>query len=371
MRARLLLFLTLVLFATSVFGKEVFLAVSGTANNVFFSDARIFNPNDKDITIQAYYLPRGNTSNANAQPVSFTVAKRQMKIYDDIVATLLIQGGVGGIRFVSEDEFIVTQRIYALTTTNCGASPINPCTLGQFVQGQDLTKALKKGVLLQLKSNDKFRTNVGAANPNNTTASVTWRLYDRDNALIATSPAPVQMPPYGVIGPTGIADALFYGGPVPTDKLSDAWVSFVSDQPIFAYGSVVDNGSTDQTYVPASEDIGSAPDTPTPTPKTIIINARSFVFDVTTSGAFKAGDKVTFRLSATEGAHGFQLLDEGGNTIIPATNLSSGIIEREVTLSNPGTYTFFCTNAACGIGHADMIGTFTVGEGSGGTGDRY
>ncbi len=371
MRARLLLFLTLVLFTTSVFGKEVFLAVSGTANNVFYSDARIFNPNDKDITIQAYYLPRGNTSNAGAQPVSFTVTKRQMKIYDDIVATLLNQGGVGGIRFVSEDDFIVTQRIYALTNANCGNSPINPCTLGQFVQGQDLTKGLKNGVLLQLKSNDKFRTNIGAANPNNATAAVTWRLYDKNNALIATSPAPVQMPAYGVIGPTGIADALFYGGTVPAGAdLSDAWVSFVSDQPIFAYGSVVDNGSTDQTYVPASEDSGVTPDEPAP-PKTITINATSFVFDVTTTGALKAGDKVTFKLSATEGAHGFQLVDAGGNTVIPAMSLSSAIIEREVTLSNPGTYTFFCTNAACGIGHADMIGTFSVGEGSGGTGDRY
>ncbi|HEX2123006.1 MAG TPA: hypothetical protein VHL59_15340, partial [Thermoanaerobaculia bacterium] len=222
-------------------------------------------------------------------------------------------------------------------------------------------------------SNNKFRTNVGAANPNNATAAVTWRLYDKNNALIATSPAPVQMPPYAVIGPTGIADALFYGGTVPaTADLSDAWVSFVSDQPIFAYGSVVDNGSTDQTYVPASEDIGVAPNEPGPTtPKTITISARSFVFDVTTSGAFKAGDKVTFRLSASEGAHGFQLLDANGNTVIQATSLSSAIIEREVTLSNPGTYTFFCTNAACGVGHAEMIGTFSVGEGSPGTGDRY
>ena len=62
--------------------------------------------------MQAYYLPRGNGSNAGEQPLTFTVPARQVRIYDDIVTTLLHRGDVGGIRFVSNDDFVgVVERV--------------------------------------------------------------------------------------------------------------------------------------------------------------------------------------------------------------------------------------------------------------------
>jgi len=370
MRARLPLLLTFLLFTTSVFAKEVWLAVSGTANGVFFSDARIFNPNDKEITVQAYYLPRGNGNNSGEQPVSFTVPKREMKISDDIVATVLHRGDVGGIRFVCPDDFVVTQRIYALTTGNCGTSSINPCTLGQFVQGLDVSTALTKGVLLQLKSNDKFRTNIGAANPNNAAAKVTWRLYDKNNALVATSSAPVEMPPYAVIGPTGITSSTFYNV-APTVDLSDAWVSFTSDLPIFAYGSVVDNGSTDQTYVPASADSGT-PANPAPQEETIVtVTARDFVFTVNTTATLHQHDTVKFKIVATQGTHGFEFVDPNGNPLIVISQIGTTVNERTVVLPVQGTYVFFCTNTSCGEGHTSMVGEIVVGSPSPGGPDKY
>lgn len=367
MRARVLLILAVLLSANALSAKEIFLAVSGTANNVFFSDARVFNPTDHEITVQAYYLPRGNNSNAAAQPVSFTVPTRQMKIFDDVVATLLQRGDVGGIRFVSNDDFVVTQRVYARLTP-CAADKPDPCTLGQFVQGQDLTAAIKNGVILQLKLNSGFRTNIGAANPNNVPANVTWRLYDKNNALIATSATPVVMPPYAVIGPTALNSSFFYNVPAGAD-LSDAWVGYVSDQPIFAYGSVVDNLSTDQTYVPASADSGTAPAAPAQT--VVTINAVDFAFSVETEGTLKANEQVKFRISASQGAHGFQLVDPNGNTLINIGLLSSTVQERLVTLPGQGTYQFFCTNSGCGTGHFSMVGSFAVGTTSPDPPGRY
>ncbi|HUP61337.1 MAG TPA: hypothetical protein VNA69_13045 [Thermoanaerobaculia bacterium] len=357
MRARLLLLLILVFSANALLAKEIFLAVSGTANNVFFSDARVFNPTDHEISVQAYYLPRGNNSNAAEQPVTFTVATRQMKVFDDVVLNLLQRGDVGGIRFVSADDFVVTQRVYARLTP-CAADKPAPCTLGQFVQGQDLTAAIKNGVILQLKLNSAFRTNIGAANPNNVPASVTWRLYDKNNALIATSASPVVMPPYAVIGPTSLDSSFFYSVPAGSD-LSDAWVGFTSDQPIFAYGSVVDNSSTDQTYVPASADSGTAPAAPQNAVMTI--SARNFEFTTTTDGTLKANEQVTFKISATEGLHGFQLVDPSGDTLITIGLLGSTLHEHTITLPEEGTYQFFCTNSGCGAGHFEMIGSFAVG----------
>ena len=357
MRARLALVLTFVFFTTSLFAKEVWIAVSGTANGVFFSDARIFNPNDKEITIQAFYLPRGNNNNSGETATSFTVAKREMKIFDDVVSTLLHRSDVGGIRFTSADDFVVTQRVYAVTNV-CAPGAALPCTTGQFVQGQDVTSAMKKGVILQLKSNSKFRTNIGAANTTTSVAHVTWRLYDKTNAVVATKTEDLQ--PYGVLGPSGITS--YFGN--DTADLSDAWVSFVSDQPILGYGSVVDNGSTDQTYIPASADSGSTPDS-TPQDKIITITAHDFAYVSTiTGGPLKQNDSVKFRVSLTGGKHGFEFVDPNGNPLIILTSLSTTVTERTIILPVKGTYFFFCTNSDCGTGHTSMTGQIVVEDAS-------
>lgn len=354
-RAAVVLFL--LIFTTGAFAKEVFLPVSGTANNVFFSDARIFNPNDKEITVQAYYLPRGNNSNAGEQPISFTVPKRQMKISDDIVKNLLLRADVGGIRFVSPDDFVVTQRVYALSTVNC-AGPLNPCTLGQFVQGLDLSAAVKKGVILQLKAGEKFRTNVGALNPNPVPATVTWRLYDKDNKLVSAG-APVVMPPYATIGPTSITTTFFFNP--GTADITDAWVSFDSDQPIFAYGSVVDNGSSDQTYIAASGDSGVTPPVePEPQVKTVEVNAINWQFILNGTAGLKAGEQVKFVIRAESGIHGFRLFSPSTNILIDLAVVDGVSTERTITLPEGGSYQYVCTRALCGAGHEDMNGAFSV-----------
>ena len=352
--------LFLLLFTTGVFAKEVFLPVSGTANNVFFSDARIFNPTVHEITVQAYYLPRGNNSNAGEQPISFTVPTRQMKISDDIVKNLLLRADVGGIRFVSADDFVVTQRVYALSTVNCGTGPLNPCTLGQFVQGLDLSAAVRKGVILQLKAGEKFRTNVGALNPNAVPATVTWRLYDKNNTLVSTG-APIVMPPYATIGPTSITTTFFF---TPgTADITDAWVSFDSDQPIFAYGSVVDNGSSDQTYIPASGDSGVTPPVVEPEPvKVVDVRAINWEFNVTGTTGLKAGDKVKFVIKADDGIHGFRLFSPSSDILIDLGQVDGVTTERTITLPAAGSYQYICTRTLCGAGHDDMNGAFSVGN---------
>ena len=54
-----------------------------------------------------------------------------------------------------------------------------------------------------------------------------------------------------------------------TADLSDTWVTFSSDQPLLAYGSVIDNLNSAGTYVAAASDSGgtaySAPAPPAPT----------------------------------------------------------------------------------------------------------
>ena len=356
MRHRLLAAALLVAFAGIASAKDIYLSVAGSVGN-FRTDARIFNPSyDKDITVIARYLPSGNVDNAAVATKTITIAKRSMRVFDDVVQSLFGGGApLGAVRLTSNDDFIATQRIYADEAIG---------TLGQFVQGIDGANALTKGAIPQLKQNGArgtrgtFRTNLGAVNPNATVANVKFELRDKSNAVAGTTELTIQ--PFGVFSPSGIAG--FFGN--PDRDLSDAWVSFVSDQPVLIYGSVLDNGSEDPTFIAASADSGVAPDPePEPEPKSVTIRARNWEFDVTTSAPLAAGDVVTFRISAQQAQHGFTLIAPNGQVLIsPVTYSGSTVVERTITLPSGGTYGFFCTFALCGEGHSTMSGTLSVGN---------
>jgi hypothetical protein len=356
MRVRVTFFALILSIASAAFGKEVFLAVGGSANS-FFTDARIWNPNNKEITIQAYYLPRGNNDNSGEQPVAITLAPRTMRVFDNVVQALFQRGDVGAIRLTSPDEFVASQRIYSLSVTACGGFAAN-CTLGQFVPGHDLTTAMKRGVLIGLKTVDgKFRTNVGAVNPNNVEAKVTWRLYDKDNNLVSAG-VPVVMPPFGVIGPTQANSSFFVENPGPAGNLTDFWMTFSSDQPIFAYASVLDNPTNDGTLVSAVTDIGTDP----ALPRVIDIVASDFQFS-TGNPHIHAGDTITIRLTAGENPHGFALFSPSGQPLLTVDPVTEQTVERTIKLPNEiGNYPFFCTRTTCGIGHSSMNGVLVVTE---------
>ena len=355
---RLLILSTLLALATTGFAKDVYLSIGGSVNN-FRTDARIFNPSfSKDIQIQATLLPIGNADNSLRQPITITVSKRQMLDYDDVVASLFTSSGLGAIRLSSTDDFVATQRIYATTSaTACQAAG----TLGQFVPGLDTSQAAKLGVVIQLKSSGAFRTNIGAVNPNSVAANVTWRLYDKNNALVATG-SPIAMPPFAVITPTNIASTFFFN-PGSAD-LSDAWVSFSSDQPLLAYASVIDNVTTDPTFIPMSADSGVPPTQS----GGLEFNVTEQNFSITISPAptnLKIGDVVTFHITVRDSNHGFQLSEPDGVVAIPGTIFSPGATaDRTFTVRKNGTYSYFCTNTACGTGHNSMSGTFDVGQGT-------
>lgn len=357
MRLRpILLILTLSVFASNVFAKEVFLSIAGTVSN-FHTDARIFNPSQtKDIVVKAFFLPAGtDNNNSGVASVDINVPKRSMKVLDDVVTAVFSATGVGGIRLTCDDDFVATSRIYAQTASG---------TLGQFVQGLELPSAIKNGVLIQMKSSGTFRTNIGAANPNNATATVTWRLYDKNNALIG-APKVETFAPYAVLGPANVTG--FFSG-IGSADLSDAWVGFTSDQPIFAYVSVLDNATTDPTYIPASPD-SNPPSNTTNNPTTKVFNVveQSGLIAITpdpTSANLNIGDTVEFHLTSLDFTHGFEVFSPDSAAVVPDTHVPPGqpAIVKSFTVTKQGTYLYFCTITTCSAGHASMGGQFTVGN---------
>ncbi len=234
------------LLVSPLLGKDIYLSIAGSVG-VFRTDTRVFNPSGtKDITVTAFFYPVGlDNTTGNVVSKQFTVAKRQMVVFNDIVNTLFAASGLGAIRLSTlQDDFIATSRIYAQAANG---------TLGQFVPGLDVGSAKAKGILIQLKATGTtqvgtFRTNLGFVNPNVTATTVTIRKYDANNAEITPS-TPLTIPPYSVMFPVTLDSA--------SGNLTDGWVGYEASQPIFGFASVVDNGTTDPTFITASEDTGS------------------------------------------------------------------------------------------------------------------
>jgi len=346
MRARALFF-GLFIFATPLFAIDRWILISGTVAN-FHTDARLFNPAfDKDIQITATFYPTTGTP----LTATVTVPKRQMKILDDVTTQLFNTSSLGAILFTSGDSFEATSRIYALTPAG---------TLGQFGPGTPPSDARMKGALLQLKAGGSFHTNIGVVNPNGVAANVTWTLYDKNSALVSSGTTPFT--PFQALAPTNLAGK-FFADPKTAD-LTDAWLSFSSDQPILAYASVIDNGTTDQTFIPAVDDAGVPPTTP-PATKSFDVTLSSFNIAVSPSiSGLRVGDTVTLHIRVLEGAHSFELVGPTGNILIPNFFPASGgqTVDRTFTVSAEGTYTYFCNNSLCGSGHLNMSGDFTIGN---------
>lgn len=105
-------------------------------------------------------------------------------------------------------------------------------------------------------------------------------------------------------------------------------------------------------------------DEPASTAKTFEIAAREFAFTINPGGGSRftvtVGDRVVLKLRSigTE-THGFQL-----PPFVDSVNLLSGgsVVERSFTVTEAGTFPFFCTVSSCGTGHDNMIGTMVVSE---------
>ena len=354
MRRTALVLVSLLTFASNAFAKEVWLSVVGSVNgsSVFRTDTRILNPSaTKDISIDAYFFVNGNQANATPAKKTITVTKRQMLVLDDVVSALFTTSGLGAIRLVSDDDFIATTRIYA----DKGSSG----TLGQFVPGLEITAAKKSGAILQLKNAPPtFHTNIGAVNPNNATANVTWRLYDKNNNLVGSGKNET-MPPMSVISPQQMAAYLNAG----TADLSESWVSYTSDQPIFAYGTVSDDRTADPTLIPASEDTGGSNVTQ-PNAKVFDVTLRtsSIVFNPQPAN-LKVGDTVLLHIHGNDTTHGFQLNSPTNNVLVEGVMVPPGTsVDRTFHVSEEGFFTYFCIVTTCSPGHSSMFGTFGVGN---------
>ncbi|MCM2316289.1 MAG: hypothetical protein NDJ92_14165 [Thermoanaerobaculia bacterium] len=246
--------------ALSASAKNMYIPVAGRAaganNTLFRTDVRIFNPSSTDdISVSIHYLPQG-IEGTNIPGRLVTVPKRQMVVLNDIVGNFFgeTQDTIGALRLDSDTdasyEFVADSRIYTDSP-----NPAVAGTYGQYVPAMELDDAKLKTVVLHLKSpfnvgipgsGGSYRSNVGVMNPGSETATVTSRLYGADGTPLGTGA--VQMIPPKSMRQLSLA-ALFGGVFFP-----DGFVTFESTQPVYTYGSVIDNNSGDQVFIRGIED---------------------------------------------------------------------------------------------------------------------
>ncbi len=328
--------------ATLASAKDVYLPITGSVGT-FKTDARVVNPSStKEITITATFEPVVGSASPAPRTANFTVGRRQQRVFDDVVSVLFSGAtGLGAIRFSSPDDFVATARIFA--TVSGG-------TAGQGYAAVDVTAARNKGLLLQLKSTgnsgqlNTFRSNIGFVNPGSAAAVVTLRLNDKNNVVVSTQT--LTVPARSSLGPAN------YFGTAAGD-FTDAFASFSADNAVIAYASIIDNGTTDPTFLPAIEDTGTEP---APSPQKIInVSAQRFNFTSDVPFRVKLGDRVTLRLRSVDVTHGFSLPQFNISKDMPAGQT----VEATFDANQTGTFFFFCT-VFCGGGHGEMSGQFTV-----------
>lgn len=236
-----------------VTAQETDIAVTGRvvgASATFVTDVRIFNPSFTTPAVALlHYHPAGATSSAAAATMVVTIAPRGTAVLDDVNGASFLNstGTTGGLRITSLNPLVVTSRIFSDFRSTTGG------TFGQFVQGVSRASALRRGVLPQLTHAvgvvPGSRTNVGFFNPNPVDVTIRLELREPAGQLLGTTTITL-----GAFGQQQQSLSGYF--PTLTAVINNATLSFDASAPVLGYASIVDNATSDPTFIAAQEDIG-------------------------------------------------------------------------------------------------------------------
>jgi len=239
-------------------GKTIAAAASapGAGGTYWKTDLTIANTGPISATVDSYFWPR-NQDNATATPRSFSLEPGETRLFEDLIGSDFSAPGLAGaVPFACDSvDVLLSSRTYTPSAGSSGG------TFGQGIPAPSDAALAFPGRsihLAGLTANDKFRTNVGLINSNESACQVHLDLFNargspagsRDIRLEAHEP--IQ---FDLAKEFGITSAIE----------DDRMVVDVSELGCFAgaYASIVDNRSGDPVFVPAAEPAGYEPESPT------------------------------------------------------------------------------------------------------------
>ena len=285
----------------------------GAAASPFFSDVRVFNTSyTASVTVTAVYRCFLGTCPATAPQINFTLAARESRAFDDMIASAFnAPSSAGAVELTSSGDLVrVTSRLYSPAA---GGG-----TNGMFVPGLKNSDSHPVTVLTGL-SNGLFRTNIGVYNREDSQVNVTIKLF---NGATLLGTHPVTLGARSGTQVNRIFDAVGQGGITTTN----AFAVVATDNPnadLFTYAAVIDNATSDSSFVSGVEDV-AAPTGPAPSSETINVSLTNYLFSPGTNSPVQvtAGVETTLFFEASQGSHGFSGVPELG--ILGNNNITAG-----------------------------------------------
>jgi plastocyanin len=323
----------------------------------FFSDVRVFNTSyTSTIAVTATYRCFLGSCPTHAPQLDFMLAPRESKAFNDMIAAaFLAPNSAGGVEFGVDsggtvDDIAVTSRLYSTAPT---------ATVGMFIPGAASSAAHPLTFLEQIANSGPgagFRTNVGAFNAGDTGVTATFSVF---NGGVLLGSQDRQIPPHSGVQINSIFSAINQAS-VATDN---AVVVVKASGDLFTYAAVIDNNTSDPSFVAGAEDKPAPPGfpppptatpvpapTPTPAARTAIVSVgqggMNFVDQNSGSSTttIQVGDTVRWNW-----AGGFHSTTSGtcsGSNCHPDGQWDSGAgsgMTFNFRFTQAGTYDYFCT----------------------------
>jgi hypothetical protein len=209
-------------------------ATDGVDGARWLTDLDLSNDGDASATVLIQLL-RSNRANPAPESVTLSLGAGQSMRYVDIYGDLFGFEGSGALRVISSSDAVrSTSRTYADGDEG---------SYGQGIPSMRSHQALgygESGRLLQLAQDDDFRTNIGFVNNCAQTVRVVYELYAADGSLVLSDHLDLSAYEHRQVNE------------VFTSEVAVGWARVWTSTPgasFFAYGSVVDNGVHDPTFV--------------------------------------------------------------------------------------------------------------------------
>jgi hypothetical protein len=210
-----------------------------TSFSNFHTDMRIYNGGSSPVDVTLAF------TGASVPNKVKTIAAGETLAIDNVLPTLWGITGGGAVIATTADasQLVVTARTFSRDKSNGG-------TFGQFIPGVTAADAVGNGEralqIVQIEESPSFRTNLGLVEVTGNAVTVELLAYTPDSKVAGKLTMPLgageYLPRNGIFKSFGFSNV--YNGRITARVISGTGR-------VAAYGSIIDNRTTDPTYVPS------------------------------------------------------------------------------------------------------------------------
>ena len=215
---------------------------AGAEGAFFLTDLDIVNGDNDTATYQFLWLPRSQDHSTPDASAEFTLGAGEAVRYTDVLGTVfgVTDGAVGALAVISDStDLTLMSRTYNAPDTE-GAGTFGQSIPG--VRGDQLLQAGERRRIVFFTENGDFRSNLGLLNGTGAPVTIMWERFTADGSSLGTGNR--TLPPWG----NAQLNRVFSDVAPVAAAYIDVWTETTGGT-FAAYGSVLDNDSSDPTTV--------------------------------------------------------------------------------------------------------------------------